>query len=127
MSDGARFLGPIGTESVFSADEYESLVTSLEAADPRAPIANVEPVTPGTKITRELISRYFNGHLYPYEERLPLRRYYETRVRLQIELVKLQNWVQENGKRLVLIFEGRDTAGKGSSIRAFMELSLIHI
>ena len=121
MSDGARFLGPIGTESEFSADEYESLVTSLEAADPRAPIANVEPVTPGTKITRELISRYFNGHLYPYEERLPLRRYYETKVRLQIELVKLQNWVQENGKRLVLIFEGRDTAGKGSSIRAFME------
>ena len=60
MSDGARFLGPIGTESVFSADEYESLVTSLEAADPRAPIANVEPVTPGTEITRELISRYFN-------------------------------------------------------------------
>ena len=121
MSGGARFLDETIGSPVFSGDEYESLISSLEAADPRAPIANVKPVVPGTEVTRELISRYFNDHLYPYEERLPLRSYYETKVRLQIELVKLQNWVQENGKRLVLVFEGRDTAGKGSSIRAFME------
>ncbi len=40
---------------------------------------------------------------------------------LQIELVKLQRWVQENGKRVAIIFEGRDAAGKGGTIRRFIE------
>jgi polyphosphate kinase len=40
---------------------------------------------------------------------------------LQIELVKLQRWVQENGKRLAILFEGRDAAGKGGTIRRFIE------
>ncbi len=41
--------------------------------------------------------------------------------KLQIELVKLQRWVQENNKRVAIIFEGRDAAGKGGSIRRFIE------
>jgi len=40
---------------------------------------------------------------------------------LQIELVKLQRWIQEQGKRLAIIFEGRDAAGKGGTIRRFIE------
>jgi polyphosphate kinase len=40
---------------------------------------------------------------------------------LQIELVKLQRWIQEEGKRLAIIFEGRDAAGKGGTIRRFIE------
>ena len=40
---------------------------------------------------------------------------------LQIELVKLQRWVQEQGKRVAIIFEGRDAAGKGGTIRRFIE------
>ncbi|NJB82445.1 polyphosphate kinase 2 [Wenyingzhuangia aestuarii] len=47
-----------------------------------------------------------------YEEELKL---------LQIELVKLQQWVKKNNKRVAIIFEGRDAAGKGGSIRRFME------
>ncbi len=47
-----------------------------------------------------------------YEEELKL---------LQIELVKLQQWVQKTGKRVAIIFEGRDAAGKGGSIRRFTE------
>ncbi len=46
-------------------------------------------------------------------------RYEEELERLQIELIKLQNWVQEKGKRVAIIFEGRDAAGKGGSIRRF--------
>ena len=41
--------------------------------------------------------------------------------RLQIELVKLQRWVQERGKRIAILFEGRDAAGKGGTIRRFTE------
>jgi polyphosphate kinase len=40
---------------------------------------------------------------------------------LQIELVKLQRWIQEEGKRLAILFEGRDAAGKGGTIRRFIE------
>jgi polyphosphate kinase len=40
---------------------------------------------------------------------------------LQIELVKLQRWIQEKGKRLAILFEGRDAAGKGGTIRRFIE------
>ncbi len=47
---------------------------------------------------------------------------YETEKQLlQIELVKLQRWVQKNKKRVAIIFEGRDAAGKGGNIRRFME------
>jgi polyphosphate kinase 2 len=48
-------------------------------------------------------------------------RYEEELVALQIELVKLQRWVQEKGKRLAILFEGRDAAGKGGTIRRFTE------
>lgn len=50
------------------------------------------------------------------------RLYYEKELRLlQIELVKLQQWVVKNKKRVAVIFEGRDAAGKGGSIRRFTE------
>src|ERR1700685_1190287 len=46
------------------------------------------------------------------------REYYERAKRLlQIELVKLQNWVKDTGQRIVIIFEGRDAAGKGGTIK----------
>lgn len=48
-------------------------------------------------------------------------KYEEELVKLQIELVKLQRWVQNNNKRVVVIFEGRDAAGKGGTIRRFTE------
>ena len=50
------------------------------------------------------------------------RLYYEKELRLlQIELVKLQQWIVKNNKRVAVIFEGRDAAGKGGSIRRFTE------
>lgn len=50
------------------------------------------------------------------------RLLYEDQLKqLQIEMLKLQNWVRENGKRIALIFEGRDVAGKGGAIRRFTE------
>ena len=58
---------------------------------------------------------------YPYDERMS-RDYYEHAKRmLQIELVKLQNWVKDTGQKIVIIFEGRDAAGKGGTIKRFTE------
>ncbi len=48
-------------------------------------------------------------------------KYEEELVALQIEMVKLQRWVQEKGKRVAILFEGRDAAGKGGTIRRFTE------
>jgi polyphosphate kinase 2 len=58
---------------------------------------------------------------YPYDARMSRREYEETKRQLQIELLKLQNWVKDSGQKLVLVFEGRDAAGKGSTIKRFME------
>jgi polyphosphate kinase 2 len=58
---------------------------------------------------------------YPYSERMT-REYYDHHKRLlQIELVKLQNWVKDTGQRIVIVFEGRDAAGKGGTIKRFTE------
>lgn len=55
-------------------------------------------------------------------EKVNKKLFYEKELRaLQIELVKLQRWVSENEKRVAIIFEGRDAAGKGGNIRRFAE------
>lgn len=58
---------------------------------------------------------------YPYAERMT-RDYYEVeKWLLQVELLKFQYWAKENGSRHLLVFEGRDAAGKGGSIKRFTE------
>ena len=58
---------------------------------------------------------------YPYPTRMRRRRYEARKAELQVELLKLQNWVKETGQRIVVVFEGRDAAGKGGTIKRFME------
>lgn len=58
---------------------------------------------------------------YPYDHRLKSHEYETTLYKLQIELAKLQAWVQSSGARVVVLFEGRDAAGKGGSIKRFKE------
>ncbi|WP_287902761.1 polyphosphate kinase 2 [Arthrobacter sp.] len=58
---------------------------------------------------------------YPYSERLERPRYELEKRLLQIELLKLQKWIKGNGRRLLLVFEGRDAAGKGGTIKRFTE------
>ena len=58
---------------------------------------------------------------YPYEQRLDRPTYEREKRLLQIELVKLQNWVKDTGQRIALVFEGRDAAGKGGTIKRFTE------
>jgi polyphosphate kinase len=58
---------------------------------------------------------------YPYDERMPRDEYEREKRLLQIELLKLQKWIKASGDRLVVLFEGRDAAGKGGTIKRFME------
>jgi polyphosphate kinase 2 len=58
---------------------------------------------------------------YPYKNLLSRKNYEMQKYRLQVELLKLQAWVKESGQRVVILFEGRDAAGKGGTIKRFME------
>lgn len=58
---------------------------------------------------------------YPYKNLLSRKSYEKQKYHLQVELLKLQAWVKETGQHVVILFEGRDAAGKGGTIRRFME------
>lgn len=58
---------------------------------------------------------------FPYSERLNRKSYDADMAALQVELVKLQRWVKDTGARVAIVFEGRDAAGKGGTIKRFRE------
>lgn len=61
------------------------------------------------------------GTGYPYSERMNKKTYEKELHQLQVELVKLQAWAKESGARIACVFEGRDAAGKGGTIKRFRE------
>lgn len=58
---------------------------------------------------------------YPYTERMSREDYELEKYRLQVELLKFQYWLEDSGRRAIILFEGRDAAGKGGSIKRFTE------
>jgi polyphosphate kinase 2 len=68
----------------------------------------------------ELANNWREGG-YPYKNLLSRKRYEKEKFQLQVELLKLQNWVKATGQKVVILFEGRDAAGKGGTIKRFME------
>lgn len=77
-------------------------------------------VRTGVKADDELADDWRKGG-YPYRNLMSRKNYEKQKYLLQVELLKLQKWVKENGKRVVILFEGRDAAGKGGTIKRFME------
>jgi len=69
---------------------------------------------------RELAEGWREGR-YPYRHLMSRKSYEREKYRLQVELLKLQAWVKETGQRVVILFEGRDAAGKGGTIKRVME------
>lgn len=78
------------------------------------------PNGPSTKPDDELSIDWRSGG-YPYKNLMSRKRYEAEKYKLQVELLKLQSWCKETGQRVVILFEGRDAAGKGGTIRRFME------
>lgn len=69
----------------------------------------------------QVLSKDWRDGGYPYKNLLSRKSYEQQKYHLQVELLKLQAWVKETGQRVVILFEGRDAAGKGGTIRRFME------
>ena len=69
----------------------------------------------------EAIRHAFESGEYPYKTKMRKREYERHLAELQTELLKVQAWVKETGQKVVMIFEGRDAAGKGGTIKRFTE------
>ena len=69
----------------------------------------------------EKIRELFRTGQYPYKTRIRTAVYEQHKAELQVELLKVQNWVKTTGQRIVVLCEGRDAAGKGGTIKRFME------
>ena len=67
------------------------------------------------------VRRIFETGEYPYQEAMRADLYEHCMRKLQRELLKCQRWVQETGRKIVVLFEGRDAAGKGGTIKRFIE------
>lgn len=97
------------------------VIDSLELEESNEPLVNAQPIEAGATIDQATIRRYFAENAFPYADRLDIKSYYRQKLALQTELVKLQNWVKDTGQKVVILFEGRDAAGKGSTIKRFLE------
>ena len=70
---------------------------------------------------RDVIRRLFETGEYPYQEKLDRKAYEREKATLQVELLKVQDWVKATNRKIVILFEGRDAAGKGGTIKRFTE------
>ncbi|MCW8887696.1 MAG: polyphosphate kinase 2 [Gammaproteobacteria bacterium] len=74
------------------------------------------------KLVKNLGKRkIFSDANYPYKEKMKRPEYEALKQELQIEMLKMQGWAKETGQRIVILFEGRDAAGKGGTIKRMME------
>lgn len=93
-------------------DDQESLRAALAQPQVRARKPRRDP--------DELSADWRQG-AYPYKYKMPRQGYEEQKFVLQTELLKLQAWVKDTRQRAIILFEGRDAAGKGGAIKRFME------
>jgi len=79
------------------------------------------PVEMNPEMETPSVIEAFESGGYPYQVKMGRREYEEQKAAIQAELLKVQLWAQETGQKFVLLFEGRDAAGKGGTIKRFTE------
>ncbi len=97
-----------------SSDE----IPTLESIAPRGELLFGEPPLDPHD---DLAEGWEQRGVYPYKNLMGRKQYEREKYRLQVELLKMQQWVRDHDRRIVVIFEGRDAAGKGGTIKRFME------
>lgn len=112
-------------------DKAESLRAILEGAAPDDAKAIRRLLKQETQVVRseakvmvnpdEALAADWRSGAYPYKNLLSRRVYESQKYLLQVELLKLQAWAKDTGQRIVILFEGRDAAGKGGTIKRMME------
>jgi polyphosphate kinase 2 len=127
-------IGPLGSlttvehgvvaERVIAKELAEAeALRDIKAAKGHIPLRKIKDAPPGSNgadLEEELAADWRNGG-YPYKYLLSRKSYEHQKYRLQVELLKLQAWVKDTGQKVIVLFEGRDAAGKGGTIKRFME------
>jgi len=103
--------------------KYEDITTETQAKNVLEKLVDSEVVMKSKKVMKgnQLLKLSYLVGDYPYEKKMSLFDYESEKHLLQRELLKVQSWVKESGKQIVCLFEGRDAAGKGGTIKRFME------
>jgi polyphosphate kinase 2 len=96
-----------------SPDDAIALKRALQTSEAEQALAGPNP-------DEELADDWRQGG-YPYRNLMLRKSYEKAKYGLQVELLKLQNWTKERKQKVVILFEGRDAAGKGGAIKRFME------
>ena len=124
---------PVSTPSAESASVVAQAEARLHAAAPPTPPplgASPEALGISAESARRMealpVSAEDSGSAplptgYPYRTRMRRKEYEAEKKKLQIELLKVQSWAKDTGQRIILLFEGRDAAGKGGAIKRYTE------
>jgi polyphosphate kinase len=105
----------------------ESKTSAKPTVEAGTGVQKPEKTAKVSKETKKLLSKplsrkdIFKHGNYPYEKKMNRDEYEQQKRELQIEFLKVQSWVKETGERIVILFEGRDAAGKGGTIKRIME------
>lgn len=103
------------------AKTTDSVVSMSDPEKPAEPRVSASHILGEMRHNPEQIKDLFRNGKYPYKTKIRKNAYEQHKEELQVELLKVQSWVKETGQRIVLFFEGRDAAGKGGTIKRFME------
>ncbi len=122
---GARTIAPEPkVEQPAKVAHTPSLTFSSAPAEPPAapkkPAKALKTESPSRR-DPDAIRRAFETGDYPYTTKVSEKAYLERMLPLQAELLKAQAWIKEAGEKIIMLFEGRDAAGKGGTIKRFME------
>jgi len=95
-------------------------MTDITANSPIAPTSEAPDAMENRPSPEEIRGAFESGR-YPYKRKMARRTYEAEKARLQAELLKVQIWAQDTGQKFAMVFEGRDAAGKGGTIKRFTE------
>ena len=111
---------PVAPASDVMAEPTVVAKPTPSAPPTKAPAASGVP-RQFPQVTPDQIRQAFETGRYPYRRRMARRDYEAEKARIQAELLKVQLWAQDTGQKFVILFEGRDAAGKGGTIKRFTE------
>jgi polyphosphate kinase len=117
--DGKAPVAEPGKTALASVDESPAAQAMPETAAPPSSVPKAKATV--QKPRKTATRRTFEYGRYPYGHKLGQAGYEVDKARLQAELLKVQIWAQETGQKFVVLMEGRDAAGKGGTIKRFME------
>ena len=109
-----------GDEAQAGIDALLAVASPDDAARLREHLGLPKPIGHPRQTSDELAEDWASGG-YPYKYKMLRKDYERQKFQLQTELLKLQSWVKEDRQRVIILFEGRDAAGKGGAIKRFME------